>query len=58
MESATAEEINKVACGGIFLMISTSCLEACWLPHLLWSADHNKWYVQWDVMCSNSNCWC
>ncbi len=28
MESAAAEEINKVACGDIFLMISTSCLEA------------------------------
>jgi len=34
VESAAAEEINKVACGDIFLMISTSCLEACWLPHL------------------------
>ena len=28
VESAAAEEINKVACGDIFLMISTSCLEA------------------------------
>jgi hypothetical protein len=34
MESAAAEEITKVACGDILLMISTSCLEACWLPHL------------------------
>jgi len=35
VESAAAEEINKVACGDIFLMISTSCFGSpAGLPHL------------------------
>jgi len=39
VESAAAEEINKVACGDIFLMISTSCLEALLGSHTYHKPD-------------------
>ena len=30
-----------------------SLQNACWrFAQLLWSADHNNWYVQPDVMCT------